>query len=323
MLGKARILRPRAWIQQVTMVNRDTTTATEGTGTDVQWTDVEVAKRLEGVREALLDFLRLRTRLERFRRKARWRLSRRHVWPGASAADTAALDEAVDGAAGVQAFRTYVVERQRTITEAIERYNHALRRHMEKTLGVPARELDDVARAELHRRRITFQGTRDELRRLARQVGRGSDPESFSELLSLRLALLTEDVRDEIFSEVAALVADEHASEGEEMSVEERELAAMEVDLRLRCLDRYHVARLLAQNYAEARRFMDVDALLQRYRDLAREERVSENPDAVRLGKMAILREVLSKTIAWLEQIFPASAGTHTRETLLLRRPEA
>jgi hypothetical protein len=229
----------------------------------------------------------------------------------------------VDSAAGVKAFHTHVVERQRTITNAIERYNHALRRHMEETLGVSAREFDDAAREELHRRRITFQGTRDELRRIARQVGRGSDPELVPELLSLRLALLTEDVRDEIFGGVAALVADERTSAGEEMSVDERELTAMEIELRLRCLDRYHVARLLAQNYAEARRFMDLDALLQSYRDLAREERDSEDPDAIRLGKMALLREVLSKSIARLEQIFPASAGTHTRESLLLRRPEA
>jgi len=305
------------------MVTRDTTRQAGDTETEVRWTDAEVAKRLEGVREVLLDFLRLRTRLELFRRKARWRLSRRHVWPGASAADRDALDEAVDSAASVEAFRTHVTERQRTITEAIERYNYALRRHMEEALGVSAGEFDDEAREELRRRRITFQGTRDELRRLARQVGRDSGPELVPELLSLRLGLLTEDVRDEIFSAVAALVADERSGAGDEMSASQRELATMEIELRLRCLDRYHVARLLAQNYAEGRRFMELDGLLQRYRDLAREEHDSEKQDAVRLGKMAILREVLSKSIAWLEQIFPQTAGTHTREMLLLRRAEA
>jgi hypothetical protein len=287
------------------------------THTDANYWRDEVPRRLAIVRESLLDFLRLRTRLEWFKRKARWRLSRKQIWPGTGAEDRAALEEAVDGAAGVGAFQKHVLERQRTISDAIERYNRAVRRAMEEELGVPAREFDETAKEELRRRRITFQGMRDELHRLAREVGPDAGPELVPELLSLRIALLTEDVRDELFSGVAALVADERADADDDTSVERRELTALEIELRLRCLDRYHAARLLAQNYDEARRLMGFDEMLERYRQLARGE-----PDEVGLAKAAIIREVLLRNIGWLEEIFHNSAGTHTHEMLLLRRRE-
>ena len=107
------------------------------TTTDTHWTDEVLAERLAVVREALLDFLRERTRLELFKHKVRWRLSRQHIWPGPPEVREATLAEAVEGDFGVEAFRKHIAKHQQVISKAIERYNHAVRRHLEDRRGVP------------------------------------------------------------------------------------------------------------------------------------------------------------------------------------------
>ena len=211
------------------------------------------------------------------------------------------------------------MRQQRTISDAIERYNHALRRHAEEKAGRPLAELDEATREELRRRRITFQGIRDELLRVARWVTADSRPSLLPELLSLRLAILVEEVRDEIFSYVSATVAEEHADTSVDIAPAERDLVAFQTELRLRCLDRYHVAKLLAETYDEGKRFMKLDALVEQYQALARELRGVDSPDPIRAARLELYREVLAKTVAFLEEIFPSTAGTHDRITALLR----
>jgi len=285
---------------------------------DTYWSEEEVQRRLGAVREELLEFLRERTRLEWFEQKVRWRLSRQFIWPASPESSHYTLEKAVAGNVSVEAFRKHLEKRKRSITEAIERYNHAVTRKLEVELGCERSDFDDAQMEELRRRRITFQGVRDELRRRARVLGPDSDPSLIPETLSLRLAILTEEVRVSIFHDVAALVADEHADARGGMTPVDREILAMETELRLRCLDRYHVARLLAVNYSEGRRFLALDRLLEDYREL-RTSRAAGEPDPVARARAAILRDVLQRSIAFLEEIFPSSTGTHDREMRLLR----
>jgi hypothetical protein len=283
------------------------------------WSDEELARRLDAVRDALLHFLRERHRLGSFKQKIRWRMSRRFIWPGKPEEREALLREAVEDDASVDAFRDYLAGQQRTITDAIERYNLAVRRNMEETLGRRMGQLDAEELEELRRRRITFQGVRDELRRRAGQLEEMSGLDALPELLSLRLAILTEDARDEILGEVGAFIADRAADADPEMSREDRDLIAMRTELWLRCLDQYHVARLLAKNYAEARRLMGFDSLMKRLRQLATDGPDSPGADQNRRRKIEILRSVLRKYLTFLEEIFPASRGTHSRESAVLR----
>ncbi len=284
---------------------------------DEYWSQDEVAKRLEAVREELLGFLRERTRLEWFEQKVRWRLSRRYIWPGG--ADSSALDQAVEGDVGVEAFREHLARRKRTISEAIERYNHAVRRHLEVVLGRPVNQFGAAERDRLCQQRITFQGIHDELRRRGRDLTASSGPELIPELLSLRLAILNADARREVFSAVAATLADERADQQGDMGPEERELIAFEIELRLRCLDRYHVTRLLAVNYPEGRRFMKVDRLLERYQELIRQRASLTEPDPWVEARLVVVREVAERSLGFLEQIFPKTEGTHERERAVLR----
>jgi hypothetical protein len=284
----------------------------------VRWTPEDVERSLQDVRDELLDFLKERTRLDWFKHKVRWRLSRKFIWPGAPEGFREKLDQAVEHDAGVEAFMEHLEERHRAIATAIERHNLAIQRLMEQQWGVPVSRFNPEALAELRRRRITFQGTRDELLRRARELTPESGTELIPELLSLRLAILSEDVRDEIFSQVAAILAGEKADRDPDMTPAARDRLAQAIELRLRCLDRYHVARLLAENYPEARRLMNVDPLLQRFETLRQAEREAGTVDPGREENLATLREVLLKMLAFLEQIFPTSAGTHERERRLL-----
>jgi hypothetical protein len=285
---------------------------------DDYWSEEEIAQRLEAVRDELLAFLRERTRLEWFEHKVRWRLSRQYIWPAGGESSEERLDEAVEDDVGVEAFHAHLAERKRSISEAIERYNHAVRRRLEVVEGVPVARFSPHAREQLRQRRITFQGVHDELRRRARALTPESRPELIPELLSLRLAILAEDARGEVFGAVAGLLADERADQ-EDLSPEDRELAALEIELRLRCLDRYHVARLLAVNYSEARRFLQVDELLAWYQELARQRRQAAAESPRDEARARLLREVIGRSLGFLEEIFPRAAGTHEKERALLR----
>lgn len=284
------------------------------------WTQEELDRRLQNVRDVLLEFLRERTRLDWFKHKVRWRLSRRYIWSAAAEDVSSMLEQAVEGNAGVVAFRKHLETRKRSIAEAIEKYNHSVRRHMEVEHGQPVEQFDAAAREELRQRRITFQGIRDELRRRAHALTPESGPDLIPEILSLRLAILTEDVRDQIFSEVAALVADEVSDSHGGLSQEEREILALGMELRMRFLDRCNAARLLAVNYAEARRFLQLDALLSWYRELVYQRQLEgAEPDANLAASSVILREVLQKSLDFLEATYPTSQGTHDRERASLR----
>lgn len=288
---------------------------------DLRWTSEDVELRLEAVRDELLSFLRARTRFDWFKHKVRWRLSRKYIWPGAPEGLDALLDEAIERDGGIEAFADYLRTRQLSITTAIERYNLAVRRLMEQERGVPVSQFDEASRVLLRERRITFQGTRDELLRRARRLTPESGSELIPELLSLRLAILSEEVRDQLFSEVAAIIADEAADANPEMTTAQRRLLAEETELRLRRLDQIQVARLLAENYAEARRMMSLDEQLGWYESLCREEAAAPGADALRGERIELLREVLLAKLADLEAIFPMTKGTHEREARLLRDP--
>jgi hypothetical protein len=283
------------------------------------WTQEELDTRLAAVREALLHFLNERHRLEWFEHRVRWRLSRQFIWPAHSPEDREVLlHEAVADDVSVEAFRDYLTTQQKTISDAIERYNHAVRRRMEEELDKPLSTFDEVERERLHRRRITFQGTRDELRRIAREVRADSPPDLMPELLSLRLAILTREVRDQIFGETAALVAYE-AADSNDLSEDERDLLADRTLLWLRCLDHYHVVELMAENYAEARRLIGFDTMIEQLQQRIREERGSPGTDPTRIDRIDTIRGVLRRYIEFLERLFPSSAGTHTRESTILR----
>ena len=282
------------------------------------WTEDELAQRLEGVRDELLGFLRERTRLEWFKHKVRWRLSRRYIWPAGAESAGEMLDEKVEDDVGVEAFHEHLAQRKRTISEAIERYNHAVRRYLEELKGRPVSRFAPEELEEMRQRRITFQGVHDELRRRARTVTVESGPEHIPELLSLRLAILNEDARDEVFSSVAATLAAERADQ-QDLTAAERDTVALAIELRMRCLDRYHVARLLAVNYNEARRFMQVDDLLEWFQDVARQRRQATEPNPQHDARLALLREAIERSLGFLEEIFPRAAGTHERERALVR----
>jgi hypothetical protein len=271
----------------------------------------------------LLHFLEERTRLDWFKHKLRWRLSKRYIWPGAPEGLTGLLDEAIEKDGGVEAFMAYLRTQQRAITAAIERYNLALLRYMEQERGVPAEKFDEASRTELHQRRITFQGTREELLRRARGLRPDSGPELLPDLLSLRLALLTEDVRAGVFAEVAAQLAKEESASRPDLSPEALRHLAEATALRLRSLDQFHVARLLAESYPEARRLMDVDDLLHRYEAQRREEFAHPGVEPGRAEELEVLRNVLLDKITFLADLFPITAGTHDREISLLRQPSS
>ncbi len=289
---------------------------------DGRWTDEDVEALLGEVHEALLTFLRARTRLEWFKQKLRWRLTRRYVWPGSPDGLKSLLDETVERDAGVEAFLHHVESQSHRITEAIERYNYAVRRNMEATLGVPLSAFDPAQRAELQRRRITFQGIHDELLRLGRELGDDARPEDFSPLLSLRLAILDEDARQQVFREVCAKVAAEAADRAPDMTPAERDAVAVATELRLRVLDRYHVARLLADSYEEARRLMNFDKNLARYEELAKQPGGDPARDMGRSIRLGAFRKALLTQLGYLETLYPKTAGTHTAERRSLRPPK-
>jgi hypothetical protein len=119
----------------------------------LRWTPEDVERRLATVREVLLDFLKERTRLDWFKHKLRWRLSKRYIWPGAPEGLDGLLEEAIERDGGVEAFKDYLQTRQRAIVDAIERYNTALQRLMEQEQGAPAERFDEAAAEELRHRR--------------------------------------------------------------------------------------------------------------------------------------------------------------------------
>ena len=287
-------------------------------GTTVVWTEEEVSKRLNGVRSALLEFLKERTRLDWFKHKARWRLSRAFIWPGAPVDFKQRLDEAVEHDVGVEAFMAHLEKQKRTISNAMERYDTALRRWFEQMAGCRVEEFDTERRAALRSRRINFARTRDELLECAGKLTPDAAREPISELLSLRLAVLNEDARDQLFAEVSATQAALMADEDEKISHEEQEILAFEIEQRLRCLDRYHVAALLAVSYPEARRLMQIDHLLDQYQnERDKSEQTAEDP--YRERRIAAIRGVLLNEIGFLEKVFPHSKETHDRELALLR----
>lgn len=289
---------------------------------DSRWTDQDVDALLGEVREALLTFLRARTRLEWFKAKLRWRLTRRYVWPGSPDGLKSLLDETVERDPGVEAFLHHVESQSQRITDAIERYNYAVRRNMEAELGSPLSALSTAQRAELQRRRITFQGIHDELLRLGRTLGDDARPEEFGELLSLRLAILDESARQQVFGEVCAKVAAEAADRAADMAPAERDAVAVATELRLRVLDRYHVARLLADSYEEARRLMNFDKNLARYAALAQQPGGDPAKDLGRSIQLGALRKALLTQLGYLELLYPKTAGTHTTERRALRPPK-
>lgn len=278
----------------------------------VRWTQRDVDQRLDKVREVLLSFLRSRTRLDWFKHKVRWRLSRRTIWPGGPEG-LDALMAAVDRDAGVEALVSHLAAERAAIVGAIEHYNTAVRRLMEQEVGSEVSVFDPEAMGKLRQARITFEGTRDELLRRARDLTPNSEPELVPEILSMRLALVSEEVRDEIFSEVAAIVAGERADLAD-LTSEQREGLAEELELRLRALDRFHVASLLAESYAEARRFMEIDRLMETFERLHHDELAAPGADPRRTARLHLLRDALNLEITFLERIFPKTAGTHRRE---------
>ncbi len=289
---------------------------------DNRWTEADLEALLGEVREALLTFLRARTRLEWFKQKLRWRLTRRYVWPGSPDGLQSLLDETIERDPGVEAFLAHVESHSQQITQAIERYNYAVRRHMEATLGAPLSAFTPAQRAELQRRRITFQGIHDELLRLGRTLGDDARPEDFSELLSLRLAILDETARQQVFGEVCAKVAAEAADRAEDMPPAERDAIAVATELRLRVLDRFHVARLLADSYEEARRLMNFDKNLARYQELAQQPGGDPARDLGRSIRLGALRKALLTQLGYLETLYPKTEGTHTAERRALRPPK-
>lgn len=291
----------------------------ESNEASICWTEKDVEERLNDVRTKLLSFLRERTRLDWFKHKVRWRLSRSYIWPGAPDDFKQRLDDAVEEDVGVEAFMRHLDQQKSAISQAIERYNWALRRWMEQERGTQVNQFDEASKEILHRRRITFEGIHDELLGRAEQLTSESGPELIPELLSLRLAILNEDVRDQLFTEVAATLASRKADEQPDMSPEEREVLAFEIELRLRCCDQFHVAHLLAESYQEAKRLMGFDHLLDRYQQEGR--RISQTPhdDPFCERRIKVIREVLMKKMGYLESIYPRSKGTHDRVMAILR----
>jgi hypothetical protein len=108
------------------------------------------------------------------------------------------------------------------------------------------------------------------------------------------------------------------ADDEEKISHEEQEILAFEIEQRLHCLDRYHVAALLAVSYLEARRLMQIDHLLDQYQnERDKSEQTAEDP--YRERRIAAIRGVLLNEIGFLEKVFPHSKETHDRELALLR----
>jgi hypothetical protein len=119
-----------------------------------EWTEDDVAQALDAVRTELLDFLRGRTRLDWFKHKVRWQLSRRYIWPGAPQGARRLVEDMVGNDPGVAAFVEHLRSRQQKISTAIERHNTAVRRLMEQQRGVPAADFDEASRQQLKQRRI-------------------------------------------------------------------------------------------------------------------------------------------------------------------------
>ena len=156
--------------------------------------------------------------------------------------------------------------RQRESPMPSTKPQHHVQLLMEPPRGASAADFDEASKQELNQRRITFQGTREELLRRARRLTAESRPDSTSSSWSCA-GHRHRGVRDEIFQRLCTRSAAE-ANMTHGMSQAERDTLAAATEARLRCLDRYHVTRLMAQDYPEARRLMDLDALLERYQRL-------------------------------------------------------
>jgi len=283
-----------------------------------RWTQTDVDERLKEVRNELLQFLGERTRLDWFKQKVRWRKSRQYVWPGAPDGLASLLDEAVESDAGVSAFVEHILQRQTAIANSIDRYNTTLRHFMEQECGKPVADFPPDLKQRFTQARITFQGTRDELLRLARDTAAGRDID-WKELLSMRLAMLNEDARLQIFREVCALVADEVELANPDMRPEQRGVFARTLQVKLQWQDRRHVAPLLAETYNEARRILDFDTLFANYETLRRKASEAGPGDPFDVELLATTRAVLLSMIELIEQLFPKAAGTHEREMNSLR----
>lgn len=283
----------------------------------IRWTEDDVNQRLDEVREILLAFLRERTRLDWFKHKLRWRLSRRYIWPGAPDDFKQRLNEDVERDVGVEAFLEHLDKRKQEISQAIERYNKAVTRWMEQETGKRVDKFDEETLAALREQKIGFEGIRDELLRCGKHLTKESGPDLLPDLLSLRLAILTEEAREQVFAEVAATLASRAAEETPDMSYEERQALAFEIDLRLRSFDRFHVASLLSESYQEARRLMEFDSLLERFQQL----RTTPTPDDPFFERrLETTHQVLLKELSFLEKIYPRSKDTHDVENAILRQ---
>lgn len=279
----------------------------------MRWNSEDVKERLDAVRDTLVAFLQESNRLDRYKRRERWRLMRQYIWPGAPDDFRQMLESTVDTNAGAQAILRHLEERKREITSAIERYNHGVRRCMEQQLDKPVARFEEDEKEELNRRQITFAGARDELLRKSRALRPDSPPEIVGEILSLRIAILPAGARDLLFREVAAARAEELAREREGMEEMETELEAFSLEWNLRIRDRYYVARLLAGTYEESRWLLRIDLML----DLIDRETESgkENPgeEQYHHRRVDILRGCTRLALEYLEELWPSSGGAHEK----------
>ncbi|MBN1945387.1 MAG: hypothetical protein JW797_06890 [Bradymonadales bacterium] len=281
----------------------------------LRWTEQDVAERLAEVQQKLLAFLRERTSLDLFKHKVRWSLSRRYIWPGDPGDTSERLKEAVEQDGGVEALMDHLDRWKKMISQAIERYNWAVKRWMEQEQGRKTSDFDEQAKQLLVSRQITFEGISQELLACAAQVTAQSEPEVIPELLSLRLAILNEEDRNRLISEAAAA----QAATLPGVTPDQKEMRAFEIEQWLHCCDQYHVADKLAKSYNEARRFLEIDRLFQRHDEEIKAEREAPQLDPNRERRIQVLREMLFKKIGYLEQLYPRSKGTHKKDLDRLR----
>jgi len=279
----------------------------------MSWNQEDIKERLDAVREELVAFLKERNRLDRYKRRERWRLMRQYIWPGVPEDFRKALEKTVDTEAHVQAILRHLEERKREITSAIERYNHAVRRFMEQERKKVFTQFDEEERSELGRRQITFAGMRDELLRRSRELHPGSSPEIIGEILSLRIGILPAEARDSLFREVARARVEEITGEGKNMDDRERENTAFSIEWNLRIRDRYYIARLLAVTYEEARRLLRIDPMLERIESEIESGRNDPGEEQVHRRRIGILRACALQAMEYLEELWPSSRGTHAR----------
>jgi len=283
----------------------------------MNWNAEDLKERLDAVRDTLVTFLKESNRLDRYKRRERWRLMRQYIWPGAPDDFRQMLESTVDSNAGAQAILMHLEERKREITSAIERYNHGIRRYMEQQLDKPVARFEEEEKEELHRRQITFACARDELLRKSRSLLPDSPPEIVGEILSLRIAILPAGARDLLFREVATARAEELSRERGGMEERDTELEAFSLEWNLRIRDRYYVARLLAGTYEESRRLLRIDLmfdLIDRESESGKEKHGEEGDHHRRVD---ILRDCIRQAVEYLEELWPSSRGVH--EKLLAR----